>query len=237
MKSKIFLLTLLMSLALVFSALAAPAVKPVLEKADVEITAQDQSTFKVKQILHLENAQGVKDNMVENLLSKPDGVVVSDFAVTIDGKKVAVTEDEKTYLNKISFALPAGTTEKVTYEVSYLVKLDKDVFTIPMFVPVYPTKGRGEIINMKFTAPEGNYIHDNSFPIISSLPSDNKYATVMNNLPSHVQYVYGPQPSPFVNTYNIISIIVFIILLSLIYWGFKNERAKAPKAAGQGGAH
>jgi hypothetical protein len=206
--------------------MAAPAAKPVLQQAIITVNAISENAYKVKQTFTITNPDKIAKGVVENTLAKLQGAQVTELTISANGAKANPKLTEGSYLTKIAFPLPADVTGKFTYEVSYSVKIPQGTFSVPLVVPMYATSGKAEVVKVDFTAPAGNYIHEDSFPIIKNLPADNKLSATMANIPSHLRYSFGKQPSSMLNEYNLISVTVFLVLMLIIVRWFLAERKK-----------
>lgn len=236
MRIRVLLLTVSLILALITSGMAAPAAKPVLQQAAIEVVTSDGNSYKVNQAITVANAGSIAKGMVQNVLAILPGAKVSDLTISVNGKKVDAKLTAGDYLTKVAFPLPAGTTDKLTYNVAYSVKQETGKFSVPLLVPLYASTGKEEVVKVDFTAPAGNYIHENSFPIITRLPTDNKLSTTMANIPSQLRYSFGKQPSSIFNLYNVISTSVFLFLmLVLVKWFMLEQQKGKARMQKQGG--
>lgn len=236
MHIRVLLLTVLLVLALVTPGMAAPPAKPVLQQAAIEVVTNDGTSYKVNQTITVANAGSIAKGIVENALTTLPGTQVSDLTIAVNGTKVDAKLTAGNYLTKIAFPLPAGAAEKVTYTAAYTVKQQADGFSIPLLVPLYASTGKEEVVKVNFTAPAGNYIHEDSFPIIKKMPADNRLSTTMANIPSHLRYSFGKQPSSILNTYNLISFGVFLALMLIIMkWLMAEQQKSKARMQRQGG--
>lgn len=218
----IFLLSITVVSAAPAGAVAPTPVKPTLAAAKVEVTTAGGGIYKVKQELTIVGAAAIKDGKVELLFSKINNAQVDSLVIKTNEKILQVSSTTGSVLDKLYFNLPAGTTNQFVYQIEYRVTLPKDVFTVPLIVPNYATTGKELCVVIDYIGPKGTFIQENSFPEVHS-PKGHSIESVLANLPSHVSYVYADSPSSFFNSYNMISVVVFFILVIIIAKWIRTE--------------
>ncbi len=219
----VFIAQLMMSAGM---AEAAPKKEtPILKQADITIMSEKNGFYKVKEDIQIIKADLIKNGQVEHTLSKINNGKPSNLTITVGGKKVQYNLVEGKALSRLSFTMPEKAKELI-YTIKYDLQLPAGIHTSALAVPAYPSSGKENNVTIDFTAPKGNFIHENSFPILPNPPTDNHVTSHLANIPSHVNYAYDLRPSSMFNSYNMISCAVFIVLVAIVAKWIMTEMRK-----------
>lgn len=199
----------------------AVAVKPTLSSAKIDIKTNGDGVYTVRQNVNIIGARGIKDGKVELLIAKINGIKMDKLTIKVESKTIPVNIQTATALDKIHFQMPTA-SEQLNYIAEYSVTVPKDLFTVPLLLPLYPSTGKELCVVIDYVGPQGTFIQENSFPEIHS-PKGNSIESALANIPSHVSYVYSSSPSSFFNSYNMISVAVFIVLMLIIVKWIRTE--------------
>ena len=200
---------------------AAVTVKPTLSSAKIDVKTNGDGVYTVKQNISIIGARGIKDGKVELLIGKINGIKMDNLTIKVGDKTIPANIQTATALDKLHFQMPTD-SEQLNYIAEYSVIVPQDTFTVPLLLPLYPSTGKELCVVIDYIGPTGTFIQENSFPEIHS-PKGNSIETTLANIPSHVSYVYSSSPSSFFNSYNMISIGVFIVLVLIIVKWIRTE--------------
>ncbi|WP_209123481.1 hypothetical protein [Alkalihalobacillus sp. BA299] len=220
MKKILLILIIVLTLSMTSGALAAESSKPILNSADVTIEAVSETQFEVKEVIHVANPGNEK---LQHTFSKKDRVVVNDLTFESNGEVLEVETNSGEFLDKIALPVPEQSVDALTYTITYSVNRPDGSYYTPLVVPLYASEGEKNVVTIKFTAPEGQFIHKGSFPIVYNVEG-NTVENHLLNMPSHVNYKYGSSPTALFNSHNVASALIFILLVSVISVWFRAER-------------
>ncbi|MCP8615704.1 hypothetical protein [Salirhabdus salicampi] len=205
----------------------ADGVDPLLDQADITITVTDDNGYYVEEVITISNSSSL-DGVINHSLVDAD--MVSDLTFTANGEALDYQLNEGEVLDKLEVTVADVSTDNLQYVIGYSVHSSEGEFKTPIVVPMYPTAGESAVVNVNFVAPEGNYIHKNSFPVQNET-AEGEVTNHLINVPSHVNYIYGPEPTPLFNSYSVISGIIFVVLVGILVSWFRAERKKEMEVA------
>jgi hypothetical protein len=200
-----------------------------LKTADIQIKSSTGKTYQIVESVTLTNAENIQEGVISHTFSNLEGNKLGNLVVTSGGQELESEWEEGDALSKLKVNLPDNASSEFTYEIQYQLKLQEGSYTTPLFVPMYPTAGNENVVHINFTAPEGEQIHKNSFPVIIDEVENEVESSIMN-IPSHVKYVYGAGVSSL-NVFNIVSWGVILALFVIIATWFTAEINKKKGAA------
>lgn len=224
----LFILTLLLSIHI--SVYAADPAIHTLEKAQISITSDGSTNYDILQTISLSGEGDLNGLQIEHTLSKINQISPENLVFVSDGNELDYVTEEEESLVRYFVIIPQGYSDTFNYEISYALTLEEGTFTTPLFVPMHPAAGKSNVVQIEFQTTEENIVQRNSFPVLKK-SVDNQVTSYLMNVPSHVNYIFGPEKNIF-NAHNIVSWTAILILLSIIIiWirsELNNNRFKSP---------
>ncbi|NQD65435.1 hypothetical protein HP456_05820 [Bacillus haikouensis] len=226
---RVMFIVFILSFFLYFPASASAAGSTMLKEADISVESSIDSQYKLEEKVTLTHIEESEDGMITHTFSHLKNSEIRDLEVTTDGQALQHEWEKGKTLHKLHVQVPEEAAGEFTYTLSYELNLEEDSFATSLFVPMYPAGGTNNVVHIKFSAPEGEVIHKNSFPVLTK-ETGNEVETGMMNIPSHVKYVYGETADPF-NVFNLISWGVVAVLIAIIVLWFRAELNKKKEAS------
>jgi hypothetical protein len=199
-----------------------------LKEADITVETSTASHYRLAEEVTLANVEASVNGVITHTFSNIKTSEIRDLVVTSDGQALQHEWEKGETLHKLHVQVPQDAAGDFSYTLAYELTLEEDSFATPLFVPMYPAGGTNNVVHLEFSAPEGEVIHKNSFPVLTR-ESGNEVETEMMNIPSRVKYVYGETANPF-NVFNLFSWGVIAALISIIILWFRAELIKKKEA-------
>lgn len=210
---------LLMFLAVTEGVVEAETEQPMLNEAKIDIQAESESHYTVKETITLSLADL---STIENTITRLSKAEIENLTITSNGQTLKSSRKEDGVITR-HFIEPPSTDESLTYVVEYRVKTEGNSHQVPLLVPMYPTSGKENAVSIQFTSPEGTHIYKDSFPVVLQ-NTGNEVTSHLLNVPSHVNYKFGHDRTNPLNVHNVISGLVLLILAAIIVIWFLAER-------------
>lgn len=200
-----------------------------LKGADISVDSSSSTEYTIHENVTLTNIESSMDGTISHTFSNLKNNEISNLEVTSDGQTLIYEWDKGETLNKLNVEVPKEAAGDFTYSLQYNLVLKPNSFTTQLFVPMYPAAGTNNVVHLEFSAPEGEVIQKNSFPVLTK-EVGNEVENDMMNIPSHVKYVYGETSNPL-NAFNLISRGVIAALIAIIVLWFRAELIKKKEVA------
>ncbi|MFC5604763.1 hypothetical protein [Sporosarcina koreensis] len=217
LKTRFFILfVFLMTIIFGDVAKAAESNSATLEKAEINIISDGDVGYEVTQKITINNVEELTDGSIEHTLSSINNVEISNLKVVSDGHSLEFTTEESKALDRYFVTAPENSSGNFTYTITYELMLKQGEFTVPIFVPLVPSQGKGNIVAINFTTAEGKIIQRNSFPVLKK-SEKNEVTSYLMNVPSHVNYIFGDTKKVF-TLFNFVgwtSIAVLVLIVSV----------------------
>jgi hypothetical protein len=218
MKKFVALVVLLLSFgSFGISGYAAERSVKTVDKADISIISDGKGHYDITQNLTIIGEGGFDENEIEHTFATINGLKPVNLKVVFNGSELDYTAEEANSLIRYFVTVPDGHSGPINYEISYSLSVAEEIFTTPLFIPMYSTSGTGNVVKIEFETTDKNIVQRNSFPVLKKA-EDNHVTSYMMNIPSHVNYVYGTTGNIF-NSHNLYSWGAILVLLSIVaYW-------------------
>ena len=223
-KMKKFIPFLVILVSLVSFQIRSYAAEPAgkyLAKADISIVSDGGSNYEIKQSISLKGEGDFSGNSIEHTLSNINNITPDNLKFISDGTELEYTIQESDSLVRYYVTIPEGYSEMFNYEISYSLSVKEGSFTTPLFVPMHPAEGQDNVVKIDFQTTQENIIQRNSFPVLKKA-EDNKVTSYLMNIPSHTNYIFGPDKNIF-NSHNIISWTAILVLLGIVFIWIRSE--------------
>ncbi|PFG04511.1 hypothetical protein [Bacillus sp. es.034] len=206
------------------SAAPSMAAEPtILKEADIQVKAGSDKQYQITENVSLFNATGIEES-ISHTFSNLESSQIDNLIVSANGQELEYVWEKGESLSKLLVTPPENVPDEFTYQLQYDLSLQENVYTTPLFVPMFPAQGNSNIVHITFEAPEGEQVHKNSFPVVIE-DVGNKVDSHIMNIPSHVKYVFGDGAGTF-NVFNVTSWAVIIALIAVIAVWFRSEVSK-----------
>ncbi|MCC3356136.1 hypothetical protein [Bacillus sp. REN16] len=216
----IFLLVIMLSfIGLSIQQVYAEDVEPTVDKATIDIQTNDEN-YHVNETITLKGLEGVTDGRVEHFVRKTG--LIKNIKITSENQEIPLEVTEGDELDRYFVQIPASNSEMMEYTIEYEVVRVENEFEVPLFVPAYKSQN-DRAVHVTFTAPEGNVVQKNSFPVVLE-SGHNQIEKDMTNIPVYAKYVFYEKNNSW-NSFTIISVIsILSILLLLAVWAISEKR-------------
>lgn len=216
---KSWIFALFFSIFVSGTALAAD-VKPILKKASIEVSPNQDGVEVVEQIT-LTNVEAVKNGKIEHLLTLFENIEVQNIDIKSGDQKLTVDTVEGTMIDKLIVSVPQGTTGDFSYSISYHIAKNADSSKVPIIVPAIASDGKGNFVSLKLNIPDGQYLQE-SFPLLNAGDTGSLQNDYMN-IPNFLNVQIGAAPGGFFTASNIYTLIGVLIILGIMIAWIVNE--------------
>lgn len=216
-----FLSILALLLSIHVSVYAADPAIQKLDNAKISITSDGATNYEILQNISLSGEGDFNGLQIEHTFSKINQISPENLVFVSNGNELDYVTEEEESLFRYFVKIPQGYSDTFNYEISYSLSLEEGTFTTPLFVPMHPAAGKSNVVEIEFQTTEDNIVQRNSFPVLKK-SEDNQVTSYLMNVPSHVNYIFGPEKNIF-TAHNIVSWTAILILFAIIFIWIRSE--------------
>lgn len=220
---KSLLLGFILSVFVTGSVFAAEA-KPVLKKANIEVSLAEDGIH-VKEQITLANVESIKSGKIEHILTRFPNAEIKNLEIKAGDQKLTVESNKGSMMDKILVARPESAKGDLTYSIVYSYPRTSNISKIPLVLPAVSTDGTGNVVSIKLELPKGMYLQD-SFPIFDGAESGTIQGDMMN-FPNFLSLDLGSSPPGLLSESNLYTLFGLVVILGfIIAWLYNERRAK-----------
>lgn len=210
-------------------AMAAESSSPTLEKAEINIISDGKVGYEVTQTITIKNVEELVNGSIEHTLSSINDVEINNLNIVSDGRPLDYTIEKSEALDRYFVTVQENSNGNFTYTITYELVLEENEFTVPIFVPMLPSLGAGNIVSINFNTAEGKIIQRNSFPVLKK-SEENEVTSYLMNIPSHVNYIFSDTKKVF-TLFNFVGWASIVVLLLIVFVWIRSEIKTEKEAA------